>query len=80
MEFEDLNLMEQIGLAFITGFTAGSSFVKADEEIEQEAECEGKHFKQDEKDADVTIEVGKLEGDKAKEFMKMIKKITGEDK
>lgn len=80
MEFEDLNLMEQIGLAFITGFTAGSSFVKADEEIEKEAECEGKHFKQDEKDADVTIEVGKLEGEKAKEFMDFIKKIKGEEK
>lgn len=80
MEFEDLNLMEQIGLAFITGFTAGSLFVKSDEEIEKEAECEGKHFKQDEKNADVTIEVGKLEGEKAKEFMKFIKKITGEEK
>lgn len=45
----------------------------------EEIKSEGKHCK-DEKDADITIEVGKLEGDKAKEFMNFIKRVTGEDK
>ncbi len=45
----------------------------------EEIENEGKHCKNKD-DADITIEVGKLEGEKAKEFMNFIKKVTGEDK
>lgn len=45
----------------------------------KETENEGKHCKNKD-DADITIEVGKLEGDKAKEFMNFIKRVTGEDK
>ena len=45
----------------------------------EETKSEGKHCK-NEDDADITIEVGKLEGDKAKEFMDFIKKVTGEEK
>ena len=45
----------------------------------EETKSEGKHCK-NEDDADITIEVGKLEGDRAKEFINFIKKVTGEDK
>ena len=80
MEFDELNIMKQIGLAFISGFTAGTSFMKAEEEAEtEEIENEGKHSKYS-KEADVKIEVGKLEGDAAKKFMNMIEKMTKGDK
>ena len=80
MEFDELNIMEQIGLAFISGFTAGTSFMEAEEEAEtEEIENESKHSKSS-KEADVKIEVGKLEGDAAKKFMNMIEKMTKGDK
>lgn len=78
MDFNDLNELEKIGLAFITGFTAGASFIEAEEEAEEEIKSEGKHSKPEE--ADVKIEVGKLEGEVAKKFMDMIEKMTKEDK
>lgn len=36
--------------------------------------------KKEEENADIIIEVEKIEGEKAKEFMNFIKKVTGEDK
>lgn len=41
----------------------------------KETENEGRHCK----DADIKIEVEKIEGNKAKEIMNFIKKITGEE-
>lgn len=78
MEFSELNTLEKIGLTFTCGFIAGQSLEKVDVENEEEkVECEGKHFKQNDKELNVSIE--KLEGDRAKEFIKFIKKITGEE-
>lgn len=78
MGFDELNELEKIGLAFIAGFTSGGAFAEEDEETEEEIKNEGKHSKPQE--ADVKIEVGKLEGDAAKKFMNMIEKMTKEDK
>lgn len=63
---EDLDMLQKIGLAFITGLTAGQSIKK---EIETEQE-----------DAEVKVEVGKSEREKAEEFMKFIEKLTGKEK
>lgn len=63
---EDLDMLQKIGLAFIAGLTAGQT-IKVKEEAERE-------------DEEVKVEVEKLEGKRAKEFMKFIEKITEEEK
>ncbi len=76
----DFNTLEIIGLAFLAGLNIAEVAENVvNEEETEKVESEGKHCK-DEKEADIKIEVGKLEGDKAKEFMNLIKKVTGEDK
>lgn len=75
----DFNTLEIIGLAFLSGLKVAEIAEDImEEDTEEETKNEGKHSKE-EKDADITIEVGKLEGDKAKEFMNFIKKITREE-
>lgn len=78
MAFSDLNELEKIGLAFICGFIAGNGFEEDNNQIENEIKHKGKHSNTEE--ADVKIEVGKLEGEAAKKFMNMIEKMTKGDK
>lgn len=61
-------VLEKIGLAFLSGVIAGQSL--------EESKCEDNQ----ENDEDVNVKTGvvKLEGEKAKDFMKFIKKLTGE--
>lgn len=61
---ENLSELEKIGLAFISGLVAGYSIEEAEQEINN---------KQDEKE--MKVAVGKIEGEKAKEFMKMMKEL-----
>lgn len=62
-------VLEKIGLAFLSGVIAGQSL--------EESKCEDN--KEDDEDVNVTGIV-KLDGEKAKDFMKFIKKLTGEEK
>ncbi len=66
---EDLNELEKIGLAFITGITVGQSLQEAKQEVEDE------EVENDEKDTLQKIVVGKIEGEKAEKFMKMMKEL-----
>lgn len=67
---EDLNELEKIGLAFITGVTVGQSLQEAKQEVEDEEAMET-----DEKDTLQKIVVGKIEGEKAEKLMKMMKEL-----
>lgn len=59
---EDLNELEKIGLAFISGLIAGQSLEAADQEVEKE---ENK----------TRIVAGKIQGEKAEKFIKMMKEL-----
>lgn len=61
---EDLNELEKIGLAFISGLVAGQSLKEADQEVESE-----------EKSNTTKVAVGKIEGEKAEKFIKMMKEL-----
>lgn len=63
---EELNELEKIGLAFISGLVAGQSLEIADKEVETEEKEENNTTK---------VAVGKIEGEKAKKFIKMMKEL-----
>ena len=63
---EELNELEKIGLAFISGFVAGRSLEIADQEVENEEKKENNTTK---------VAVGKIEGEKAEKFIKMMKDL-----
>ncbi len=63
-------VLEKIGLAFLSGVIAGQSL--------EESKCEDN--KEDAEDVNVKTGVVKLDGEKAKDFMEFIKKLTGEEK
>lgn len=65
---EELNELEKIGLAFISGLVAGNALKEADQEVKED----------NIKDIKDKVMVGKIEGEYAEEFMKMIKKLGGE--
>lgn len=66
---ENLNELEKIGLAFVTGLAAGQSLQEAEKEVEQEEN------NKNEKEMKVTVE--KIEGEKAEKFIKMMKELGG---
>lgn len=66
---ENLNELEKIGLAFVTGLVAGQSLQEAEKEVEQEEN------NKNEKEMKVTVE--KIEGEKAEKFIKMMKELGG---
>lgn len=66
---EELNELEKIGLAFISGLVAGQSLEIADKEVETEEKEENNTTK---------VAVGKIEGEKAEKFIKMMKELGGE--
>lgn len=68
---DELNELEKVGLAFISGMVAGQALNVADKEIEEETT---KGAKENEKEQ-VKIEVGKFEGEKAKTFMEFLKDL-----
>lgn len=61
---EELNELEKIGLAFISGFVAGNALKQADQEVEAEEKCNT-----------TKVAVGKIEGEKAEKFIKMMKEL-----
>lgn len=63
---EELNELEKIGLAFISGLVAGHSLEIADQEVETEEK---------EKNNTTKVAVGKIEGEKAEKFIKMMKEL-----
>nr|DAY48293.1 MAG TPA: hypothetical protein [Caudoviricetes sp.] len=63
---EELNELEKIGLAFISGLVAGRSLEIADQEVENEEKKENNTTK---------VAVGKIEGEKAEKFIKMMKDL-----
>lgn len=63
---EELNELEKIGLAFISGMVAGQSLQQANEEVEAESK-EGKK--------EMKVATGVLVGDAAEEFKSFIKKM-----
>ena len=63
---ENLNELEKIGLAFISGLVAGRSLEEAEQEVNVE---------EDKKETPEKVVVGKLEGEKAEKFIKMIKEL-----
>lgn len=63
---EELNELEKIGLAFISGLVAGQSLEIADKEVETEEKEENNTTK---------VAVGKIEGEKAEKFIKMMKEL-----
>ncbi len=67
---ENLNELEKIGLAFVTGLVAGQSLQEAEKEVEQEEN------NKNEKEMKVAVE--KIEGEKAEKFIKMMKELWGE--
>lgn len=67
---ENLNELEKIGLAFISGLVAGQSLQEAEKEVEQEEN------NKNEKEMKVAVE--KIEGEKAEKFIKMMKELWGE--
>ena len=56
---ENLNELEKIGLAFISGLVAGQSLQETEQEVNNNNEKEMK------------VAVGKIEGEKAEKFIKM---------
>ncbi len=64
---ENLNELEKIGLAFVTGLVAGQSLQEAEKEVEQEEN------NKNEKEMKVAVE--KIEGEKAEKFIKMMKEL-----
>lgn len=60
---ENLNELEKIGLAFISGLVAGQSL--------QETEIE----ENDNNEKGMKVAVGKIEGEKAEKFIKMMKEL-----
>jgi 16S rRNA U1498 N3-methylase RsmE len=64
---ENLNELEKIGLAFISGLVAGQSLQEAEQEVEQEANNNN--------EKEMTVAVGKIEGEKAEKFIKMMKEL-----
>lgn len=60
---ENLNELEKIGLAFISGLVAGQSLQEAEQEANNNNEKEMK------------VAVGKIEGEKAEKFIKMMKEL-----
>ena len=63
---ENLNELEKIGLAFISGLVAGRSLEEAEQEVNTE---------EDKKETPEKVVVGKIEGEKAEKFIKMIKEL-----
>lgn len=63
---EELNELEKIGLAFISGLVAGRSLEIADQEVENEEKKENNTTK---------VAVEKIEGEKAEKFIKMMKDL-----
>lgn len=63
---EELNELEKIGLAFISGLVAGQSLEIADKGLETEEK---------EKNNTTKVAVGKIEGEKAEKFIKMMKEL-----
>ena len=61
---EELNELEKIGLAFLSGLVAASSLEEASDEVEEE---EKEHKK---------VVVGKIEGKSAEEFINMIENLS----
>lgn len=70
MEFSTLEI---IGLAFMSGLKVAEMVEEVVEENEEENAVE-------EKEENIKTGVVKLEGEKAKDFMKFIEKLTGEEK
>jgi len=70
MEFSTLEI---IGLAFMSGLKIAEMAEDIIEEKDEENVV-------DEKEENIATGVVKLEGEKAKEFMKFIEKLTGEEK
>ena len=64
---ENLNELEKIGLAFINGLVAGQSLQEAEQEVEQEANNNN--------EKEMKVAVGKIEGEKAEKFIKMMKEL-----
>lgn len=64
---ENLNELEKIGLAFISGLVAGQSL----QEAEQETEIE----ENDNNEKGMKVAVVKIEGEKAEKFIKMMKEL-----
>ena len=64
---ENLNELEKIGLAFISGLVAGQSL----QEAEQETEIE----ENDNNEKGMKVAVGKIEGENAEKFIKMMKEL-----
>lgn len=64
---ENLNELEKIGLAFISGLVAGQSLQEAEQEVEQEANNNNEE--------EMKVAVGKIEGEKAEKFIKMMKEL-----
>lgn len=65
---EDLNELEKIGLAFISGLVAGQSLKEAEQEVEQEENS-------NDNEKEMKVAVGKIEGEKAEKFIKMMKEL-----
>lgn len=65
---ENMNELEKIGLAFLSGLVAGQSLEISDEEVEKE---------ESQKEENANVMVGKIEGEKAKEFIEFIEKLGG---
>lgn len=65
---ENLNELEKIGLAFISGLVAGQSLKEAYQEIEQEETS-------NDNEKEMKVAVGKIEGEKAEKFIKMMKEL-----
>ena len=62
---EDLNELEKIGLAFLSGLVAASSLEEASDEVDTAEETEHKK-----------VVVGKIEGKSAEEFINMIENLS----
>lgn len=69
---ENLNELEKIGLAFISGLVAGQALKEADQEVEKE---ENKENEKNNNTEDMKVSIGKIEGEKAEKFIKMMKEL-----
>ena len=63
---EELNELEKIGLAFISGFVAGNALKQADQEVD--AEDNNKETKD-------KVMIGKIEGKNAEKFINLMKEL-----
>ena len=63
---KELNELEKVGLAFLAGLVAGGALEEADLEVENEEK---------EKNNTTKVAVGKIEGEKAEKFIKMMKDL-----